>query len=417
MATASHLVVISHGQWGTPTDVKNLGNSIAEAGGDAVTVLLPNDNKFLRTYDGIDVCGGRLAGAIRTAIEAGQYSNISLIGYSAGGLYMRYAVGLLHAEDYFQKKGIKCDAFVTMATPHLGVRHSYRSQVGRARNGVITMLGNLYGGRSLDQMMLEDGIETGKENSCLPLLLRMSLPGSSFFEGLRQFKRLYVYANAFNDHSVNYSSAAIARRNIYRTRRQSSIEHIDGHTYITNIIPLSIAAAAERELELQLETQGVITPPPDGPHPLKMALIGAILLPIVLVHALILITPIRLTAALTEPKDPEKPLVNIVEGEYNGEGNLEPDAVPRLIRGYLSTEELNLHRVDVCLPSLNAHGTIVSRRSFNVSAGSHVVRHLISVLLGSASPPTSPVKVGDNNDEEATIVNVTIGLSPERPIE
>lgn len=59
-----------------------------------------------------------------------------------------------------------------MATPHLGVRSSAQTVIGRVRNGMLRALGNVYGGATLEQMTLTDKGQDGKA-----LMLTMSLPG------------------------------------------------------------------------------------------------------------------------------------------------------------------------------------------------------------------------------------------------
>jgi hypothetical protein len=49
-----------------------------------------------------------------------RVTQLSFIGYSLGGLICRYAVGILHAEGWFEQSGIEPTNFITVATPHLG---------------------------------------------------------------------------------------------------------------------------------------------------------------------------------------------------------------------------------------------------------------------------------------------------------
>jgi Putative serine esterase (DUF676) len=130
--------------------VSHLTKHLASAGGSSVTVLAPSCNHVTLTYSGIDTCAARLVQDIKLAVSAGSYSSFSCIGYSAGGLFLRYAVGVLHAEGFFAAHKLHCEAFITVATPHLGIRHSPRSWVGRARNGMVGAVTDLYGGCSVN---------------------------------------------------------------------------------------------------------------------------------------------------------------------------------------------------------------------------------------------------------------------------
>jgi hypothetical protein len=101
-----HLVVLQHGLWGRPDDVARLAAYLqaafetAEARQhlqDRVVVLNSTCNARVLTYDGIDVCGARLAKLVQEAVEQQQQQGarvvkLSLIGYSLGGLICRCVV-------------------------------------------------------------------------------------------------------------------------------------------------------------------------------------------------------------------------------------------------------------------------------------------------------------------------------------
>jgi esterase/lipase len=104
--SAVHLVVLQHGLWGRPDDVARLAAYLQAAFQtadaqqqlhDRVVVLNSTCNARVLTYDGIDVCGARLAKFVQEAVEQQQQEGarvvkLSLIGYSLGGLICRYVV-------------------------------------------------------------------------------------------------------------------------------------------------------------------------------------------------------------------------------------------------------------------------------------------------------------------------------------
>lgn len=54
----------------------------------------------MQTFDGIDMCGKRLAAEIQEVIAANpQLQYISMVGHSMGGLLIRYAAGYLYDKD------------------------------------------------------------------------------------------------------------------------------------------------------------------------------------------------------------------------------------------------------------------------------------------------------------------------------
>ncbi|EFJ47651.1 hypothetical protein VOLCADRAFT_91609, partial [Volvox carteri f. nagariensis] len=90
---------------------------------DMTAVLLhPSKvNRRTDTYDGIDVCGQRLADEIRSVVAAHpSLQRISVIGHSMGGLLLRYAVVLLYDRSTGRIAGLKPAHFISLATPHLG---------------------------------------------------------------------------------------------------------------------------------------------------------------------------------------------------------------------------------------------------------------------------------------------------------
>jgi hypothetical protein len=103
-ARAVHLVVLQHGLWGRPDDVVRLAaflQAAFEAADareqlqDRVVVLNSTCNVRVLTYDGIDVCGARLAKLVQETVgqqqqEGAPVVKLSLIGYSLGGLICRY---------------------------------------------------------------------------------------------------------------------------------------------------------------------------------------------------------------------------------------------------------------------------------------------------------------------------------------
>lgn len=85
-------------------------------------LLHPSEvNRLTETYDGIDVCGMRLAQEIRSVVAAHpKLERISVVGHSMGGLLLRYAIGVLYDPEDSSIAGLQPCHFVSMATPHMG---------------------------------------------------------------------------------------------------------------------------------------------------------------------------------------------------------------------------------------------------------------------------------------------------------
>jgi len=82
-----------------------------------------------RVAAGVDVCGERLAALVLESTShinaqpdaegrRRRVTSLTLLGYSLGGLMVRYAAGKLLALGYFER--VKPRNFITVASPHLG---------------------------------------------------------------------------------------------------------------------------------------------------------------------------------------------------------------------------------------------------------------------------------------------------------
>ncbi|KII87708.1 hypothetical protein PLICRDRAFT_42219 [Plicaturopsis crispa FD-325 SS-3] len=206
-----HLLVLIHGMWGNPSHLSELDRIIRETKAklhdteaDAeLRVLLPKTNSDEYSYDGVDYGGERVAQEIVdevTEIERNgkKVSRFSITGYSLGGLVARYVVGILHQRQFF--KDVSPINFNTFATPHIGLpRYS----------SVLSSLFHTLGPKLLSR--------TGEQFYCVdkwsangrPLLEVMADPDRLFFQGLALFPHIRIYANAVNDVTVPYCTAAI----------------------------------------------------------------------------------------------------------------------------------------------------------------------------------------------------------------
>ena len=145
----THLCVLVHGLGGGPWDwtpialefekklleesmePKGKGSGGGKGGGGENTLLVhvSEANTFLRTFDGIDVCGERLAEEIKEIVrERPSLRSISIVGHSLGGLIARYALGVLYCEETRTMYGLKPKHFMTIVSPHLGCDGSHASE-------------------------------------------------------------------------------------------------------------------------------------------------------------------------------------------------------------------------------------------------------------------------------------------------
>ncbi|KAI0923760.1 hypothetical protein AcV5_009224 [Taiwanofungus camphoratus] len=215
-----HLLVLVHGMWGNPSHLAELHRVIrelrcqpsSEAGpsGERLEILLAETNRDEYTYDGIDWGGERVAEETYEAVnrlesEGKQVTRFSITGYSLGGLVSRYVVGILHQRKFFET--VTPVNFNTIATPHIGLPR-YRTAI----SSVLTYLGPKLLSRTGEQFWTVDKWSARGR----PLLEVMADPERIFYQALCLFSHLRIYANAVNDNTVPYPTAAIEGDDIFR---------------------------------------------------------------------------------------------------------------------------------------------------------------------------------------------------------
>ncbi|KAG9028709.1 hypothetical protein FRB95_006151 [Tulasnella sp. JGI-2019a] len=212
--TEVHLLALIHGMWGQPahlsrfaevmkeTHEKSLGNN-----GRELDVLVAETNRDSHTYDGVDWGAERVVREIHDRIKVIEKENkkvtrFSLVGYSLGGLLARYAIGILYSQKFFDK--VTPVHFATVATPNIGLLR-YPTFVST----LFSKLGPIFLSRTGEHFYATDVWEGVDASQKKPLLEVMTEKGGVFYDGLARFKHFTVYANAINDRTVPFMTAAI----------------------------------------------------------------------------------------------------------------------------------------------------------------------------------------------------------------
>jgi hypothetical protein len=192
--------------WGNPEHLLEMDRIIRETKSSEdmeLQVLLAETNRDDATYDGVDWGGERVAREVmdtaeKVKSEGKTLSRFSVTGYSLGGLLARYLVGILHQQDFF--KDVSPVNFNAIATPHIGLpRYSSLFSMLSSRLGptLLSRTGEQF--YSVDKWS-----STGQ-----PLLEVMADPDRIFYRALALFSHIRIYANAINDTTVPYVTAAI----------------------------------------------------------------------------------------------------------------------------------------------------------------------------------------------------------------
>ncbi|KAF9121127.1 hypothetical protein BGW39_010832 [Mortierella sp. 14UC] len=157
-----------------------------------------------------------------------KVTQFSFLGYSLGGLIGRFAMGLLDMEKFFDPveqggQGIEPVYFVTMATPHLGIRKPPQTHFSK----VFNYLSSRMLSRTGEQLQLIDDYANGK-----PILLAMSEPESIFVHALNKFKRRAIYCNVRNDRSVPFWTASFSDADPFAELESLQIQYSSGYSSV-----------------------------------------------------------------------------------------------------------------------------------------------------------------------------------------
>ena len=164
-----------------------------------------------RTLDGIELLAARLVeeidACIETHVSKERPIKFSVVAHSLGGIVARYACFLLWERGSFGTL-LQPVSFMTLGSPHLGVRRS-----GNLLGRVAEFAGELMfgGSRTLEQLMMRDRDEDGQ-----PLMVRMAAGG--FLLALKAFPNRCLVSAIQWDHQVTFSSSSITLYNQYATR-------------------------------------------------------------------------------------------------------------------------------------------------------------------------------------------------------
>ncbi|XP_057832484.1 uncharacterized protein LOC131043309 isoform X3 [Cryptomeria japonica] len=261
-----HLLVLVHGIMASPSDWKYVEAELQRRLGNRFLIYASAGNSYTQTLHGIDIAGRRLAGEVQQLIQkTPSLRRISFLAHSLGGLFARYAIAVLYRENseangssikqVFAEKmsenkstevggqymgvskgssigGLEAMNFITLATPHLGVRGKKQLPLlfgVPLLEKLAPPLAQYVIRRTGRQLFLTDG-----KASRPPLLLRMAsdCEDGKFISALAMFKSRILYANVSFDHMVGWRTSSI--------RRESELvkpptKSLDGYKHVVDV--------------------------------------------------------------------------------------------------------------------------------------------------------------------------------------
>ena len=211
-ATFKHLIVLSHGMNGTYTDLNYLEElllpSTDSSSWNDVKVFKSAKNSHGNSLKGVRKGSEELVSEITEILkDNSSIETISFVGNSLGGVYARFAISLLYDSSTNSFiNNIKPLAFITIATPHLGVNYGQNyieSDLQFYVPGAIKyFVSSLFSVTGRDMFMLDEG------NMKHSILYKLATE-DQYLLPLKAFKYRRLYANLQNDFMVSLPTASV----------------------------------------------------------------------------------------------------------------------------------------------------------------------------------------------------------------
>ncbi|XP_022994966.1 uncharacterized protein LOC111490554 isoform X2 [Cucurbita maxima] len=224
-----HLLVLVHGIMASPSDWTYFEAELKRRLGRNFVIYASSSNAFTKSFTGIDGAGKRLADEVVQIVKKTEsLKRISFLAHSLGGLIARYAIAVLYNNSNTlsstlngpcnsSKRGVVAGlepiSFITLATPHLGVRGNKQLPflLGLPFLEKLALpIAPIVVGLTGSQLFLTDA-KLDKP----PLLLRMAsdCEEGKFISALCAFQSCILYANVAYDHMVGWRTSSIRREN------------------------------------------------------------------------------------------------------------------------------------------------------------------------------------------------------------
>ncbi|XP_014523508.1 putative lipase C4A8.10 isoform X1 [Vigna radiata var. radiata] len=253
-----HLLVLVHGILASTADWTYAEAELKRRLGKNYLIYVSSSNTYTKTFTGIDGAGKRLADEVLQVVKKTRsLKRISFLSHSLGGLFARYAIAVLYSPDTYSRDqpgdlannmteylqetnfskggliaGLEPINFITLATPHLGVRGKKQLPFLLGvpiLEKLAAPIAPFFVGQTGSQLFLTDG-----KPDKPPLLLRMAsdCDDGKFLSALGTFRCRIIYANVSYDHMVGWRTSSIRRETeLSKPPRQS----LDGYKHVVDV--------------------------------------------------------------------------------------------------------------------------------------------------------------------------------------
>jgi len=213
---AQHLFVLAHGLASWSSDLEFIANIIRSTGGH---VLCSSRNETVESFKGCEECAALLVEEIVSYHQANpELRFISMVGNSLGGILCRIAARTLMAQGWL---GMTPWTFMSIATPHIGVRHHTYLETevlgaklpSALREPIVDFMATALQ-KTGKELLLKDAEEARDS-----LMYRITT-SEDYVRALSSFRRRRLYANLLNDLVVPLHTAAFLEDELAQRFRQ-----------------------------------------------------------------------------------------------------------------------------------------------------------------------------------------------------
>ncbi|KAG4999923.1 hypothetical protein AAZX31_08G113100 [Glycine max] len=254
-----HLLVLVHGILASTADWTYAEAELKRRLGKNFLIYVSSSNTYTKTFTGIDGAGKRLADEVLQVVKKTKsLKRISFLAHSLGGLFARYAIAVLYSPDTYSRDqpgdlansmtensqgttlsrggmiaGLEPINFITLATPHLGVRGKKQLPFLLGvpiLEKLAAPIAPFFVGQTGSQLFLTDG-----KPDKPPLLLRMASDSDDgkFLSALGAFRCRIIYANVSYDHMVGWRTSSIRRET--ELSKKPPRQSLDGYKHVVDV--------------------------------------------------------------------------------------------------------------------------------------------------------------------------------------
>eukprot|EP01038_Epipyxis_sp_PR26KG_P012177 gene12177-16309_t len=212
-SNSDHLVVLCHGIVGNRNDLSYLASLLESKG---CVILRSKANEEFKSFLGVEKGGLELSNEVLEMKKMHpQLKRVSFVGNSLGGLYARCSIKILFDANSGTIADLKPFRFMTIATPHLGVRDfTFLDELGVSPPIKVKSTVSKIGLQTGQELFVSDSYDDKKS------LLYLMATTKDYLQPLLAFRSRRLYANLNLDYIVPINTAAFLPKDSVKRLRK-----------------------------------------------------------------------------------------------------------------------------------------------------------------------------------------------------